>query len=39
MTTGTRIARSIDRFNGYINVTSAYLAEGTPICCKEKKKV
>ena len=30
MTTRTRIPRGIDPFNGYIMVTSAYLAEGEP---------
>ena len=30
MTKKTRIPRSIDRFNGYIIVTAAYLADGTP---------
>ena len=36
MSTRTRIPRSIDRFNGYIIVTSAYLAEGEPVTNAER---
>ena len=36
MTTGTRIPRGIDKFNGYISVTSAYLAEGVPTTNAER---